>query len=493
MTERIDIENVRPVLARGAVRKFDRIRHRQVLLTPEKAQFLDDVAARILTLCDGRTIGEICERLAAEYAAPAGVIGEDVPAFLAPLIAQRALVDRDDKDARRAGEVEGETGHEHSDPPQGDIEAEVPFPIGLLAELTHSCPLKCVYCSNPLALTPRQNELSTAEWARVFTEAADLGVLQLHLSGGEPALRKDLPELVARACDAGLYTNLITSGLGITETRMGALVEAGLHHVQLSFQGADETTTERVSGVKGALARKRRVAGWARQHGLPLTLNVPVHRHNLDQLEHFLELAVALDAERIEIAHVQYYGWALRNRESLMPSLAQVRRSLETVKAARERYAGRLVIDFVTPDYYAQYPKACMGGWGRSFVTVGPEGTVMPCHAAHTIPGLKFETVRDSALAAIWWHAPSFTAFRGTGWMPEPCRSCPRKEIDWGGCRCQALAIAGDAAATDPVCRLSPHNAKVQALLEDAASGDERALVYRANPAGAASRPATTG
>jgi len=470
---------MRPVLALGAVHRFEAVRGRHVLLTPEKAEFLDDIALRILEFCDGRTIAEICGCLADEFDAPADVIRSDVLEFIRPLIQRRTLVALGSKDASPAF---ADSKSAPDDSQTSDAGApDHPVPIGLLAELTHSCPLKCVYCSNPVALTPRESELSTADWARVFTEAAELGVLQLHLSGGEPALRKDLDELIRAACEAGLYTNLITSGLGITEQRMNELAGAGLHHVQLSFQGTDETASAFISGANGAVAKKRQFAGWVRAQRLPLTLNAPVHRHNLHQLEEFIDLAVELDAERIEIAHVQYYAWALQNRAHLMPSTEQVRQSIESVEAAREKYAGRLTIDFVTPDYHARYPKACMGGWGRSFIAVGPEGKVMPCHAAHTILGLEFETVLDKPLADIWRSSSAFNAFRGTGWMQEPCASCPRKEIDWGGCRCQALAITGDAAATDPVCHLSPHNAKVESLAQAGAPNDQTPITYRSN------------
>ncbi len=341
-----------------------------------------------------------------------------------------------------------------------------PAPIALLAELTHRCPLSCPYCSNPLELTAREAELDTATWARVFAEAADLGVLQLHLSGGEPASRRDLEELVAAARAAGLYVNLITSGIGLTEARLGALEEAGLDHVQLSLQGVRAGIADRIGGYRGGFDRKMEVARAVVARGLPLTLNAVMHRQNMDDLAETLEMAHAMGARRIEVACVQFYGWALRNREALLPTRAQVEEAKRTVAAAVRDYRGRMAIDFVPPDYYADYPKACMGGWGSTGLNVAPDGTVLPCHAAGTIPSLRFQKVTEAPLSEIWTHGPAFKAFRGHDWMSEPCRSCDRRDIDHGGCRCQAMALAGDPAATDPVCRFSPHRALVDATLE---------------------------
>ncbi|MGY6410347.1 MAG: pyrroloquinoline quinone biosynthesis protein PqqE [Alkalilacustris sp.] len=341
-----------------------------------------------------------------------------------------------------------------------------PAPIALLAELTHRCPLSCPYCSNPLELTAREAELDTATWARVFREAADLGVLQLHLSGGEPASRRDLEDLVAAARGAGLYVNLITSGIGLTEARLAALEEAGLEHVQLSLQGVRAGIADRIGGYRGGFDRKMEVARAVVARGLPLTLNAVMHRQNMDDLAETLEMAHAMGARRIEVACVQFYGWALRNREALLPTRAQVEEAKRTVAAAVREYRGRMAIDFVPPDYYADYPKACMGGWGSTGLNVAPDGTVLPCHAAATIPSLRFQKVTEAPLAEIWTRGAAFQAFRGHDWMAEPCRSCDRRHIDHGGCRCQAMALAGDAAATDPVCRFSPHRGLVDAMLE---------------------------
>jgi pyrroloquinoline quinone biosynthesis protein E len=349
-------------------------------------------------------------------------------------------------------------------------------PLGLLAELTHRCPLGCPYCSNPLTLDAREDELDTATWLRVFREAAELGVLQLHLSGGEPATRRDLVDLAAGAHAAGLYTNLITSAVGITEETLGALAESGLDHVQISVQDSDAASADRIAGYAGAFARKRALAAAVVRHNLLLTVNAVVHRANIDRIGEMVDLALALGASRIEIAHVQYYGWALKNRAALMPSRAQVERAATALAELRSRHHGRIVIDAVIPDYYARYPKPCVGGWGRRSLNVTPAGKVLPCHAAESLTGLEFWNVRQHSLADIWANSPAFNAFRGTAWMKEPCASCPRRELDFGGCRCQAFALTGDAAATDPVCQLAPNHAWVAEL---AAVQTDAPYVYR--------------
>jgi pyrroloquinoline quinone biosynthesis protein E len=296
--------------------------------------------------------------------------------------------------------------------------------------------------------------------------------MQVHFSGGEPTIRRDLEELIEGATGAGLYTNLITSAVLLDAERIARLVAAGLEHIQISFQDAQAEGADRIGHFAGGHEKKLRVAGWVRAAGLPFTANFVVHRQNADHLEAMLELAVAAGAHRIEIANTQYYGWALRNRAALMPSPGQIERMTGIVAAARESLKGVTVIDFVTSDYSASRPKACMGGWGRRFLNVSPSGKVLPCHAAETIPGMEFESVRDKSLSAIWHDSGSFNRFRGTAWMEEPCRSCPRAEVDWGGCRCQALALTGDAARTDPACSLAPgHAALLETALAAAASG----------------------
>ena len=357
--------------------------------------------------------------------------------------------------------------------------AAVGPPLALLAELTHRCPLQCPYCSNPVNLERASSELSTYEWRRVIVEAADLGALQIHLSGGEPTARRDLEEIIAAASEEGLYTNLITSAVLLDAERIARLAEAGLDHVQISFQDSAQGNADRIGGYAGGHEKKQAAAKLVRAAGLPLTVNAVMHRQNLESLDAVIEMAVALDAERLEVAHVQYYGWALRNRAALMPSRDQLDRATEVVDEARERLAGRLTIDYVVPDYYARRPKACMGGWGRRFLNIDPVGRVLPCHAATTITELEFWSVRDRPLAEIWQDSPAFQRFRGTDWMPEPCRSCDRREIDWGGCRCQALALTGDAASTDPACEKSPLHASMFEMAETESTTVAPDFIYR--------------
>jgi len=344
--------------------------------------------------------------------------------------------------------------------------AALPVPIGLLAELTHRCPLKCPYCSNPVELERRAGELDTATWKRVLSEAAALAVLQVHLSGGEPTARRDIVEITRHCAATGLYSNLITSGVGLRPGLVEALSEAGLDHVQLSVQAADAAVADDIGGHAGGHAAKLAFAGQVVALGLPLTVNAVIHRANIAAIGDLVELALGLGAKRLEIAHVQYYGWAFANRAALMPGREAVLRAMEVVEAARARLKGTLIIDAVLPDYYARFPKACVGGWGRRSLNVTPTGKVLPCHAAETIESLAFWSVREHSLADIWAHAPAFRAFRGTDWMPEPCRGCDRREIDRGGCRCQALAFAGDAAATDPACHRSPLHDRLVAIAE---------------------------
>ena len=352
-------------------------------------------------------------------------------------------------------------------------------PLAALLELTHRCPLQCPYCSNPIELERARGELSTAEWLRVLDEAVELGVLQVHFSGGEPTVRRDLPDLVAHARKIGLYSNLITSGVTLDRARLAALAEAGLDHAQLSIQDVDHQTAAYIANYPGVQGKKLTFARWVREVGLPLTINAVVNRHNVSRVERMIDLAVALGAGRVEVAHVQYYGWALRNRAALMPTLAQVQEATQRVEAARQRLRGQIVIDYVVPDYYARQPKSCMGGWGQQFLNITPSGEVLPCHAAQTIPGLTFESVRNKPLAEIWATSDAFQAYRGTAWMPEPCRSCDQREVDWGGCRCQALAITGTAAAADPACALSPAHQALRDLADDGSAQPAPDFVYR--------------
>ncbi len=327
-------------------------------------------------------------------------------------------------------------------------------PFGLLAELTYRCPLSCAYCSNPVEMAGYGDELTTAEWRRVFASAQELGVLQLHLSGGEPLLRRDLVELAATARELGMYSNLVTSALGLSRRRAEELRAAGLDHVQVSVQADEPAMSDRIAGTP-SFERKIEACQLVKELGWPLTLNVVLHRQNIDRIGEVLRLAEELGADRIELANTQYYGWAWRNRGALLPSRAQLERAEPVVSAARKRLKGRMDVIYVLPDYYSRFPKPCMGGWAKRQLTVAPNGDVLPCPAAQVIP-LPRASVREEPLARIWAESPLFESFRGTDWMPQPCRSCDRREIDFGGCRCQAFLLTGDAARTDPVCHLSP-------------------------------------
>jgi pyrroloquinoline quinone biosynthesis protein E len=339
-------------------------------------------------------------------------------------------------------------------------------PLALIAELTHRCPLHCVYCSNPTELTNRAEELPTETWSRVFHQAAQLGVLQADLTGGEPLARPDILELIKAARTAGLYVNLITSGMPLDEPRLAKLIEAGLDHLQLSFQAAREDTAQEISNTKSHV-QKLRVLEWLKKVRVAVTLNFVIHRRNIDQIEEMLQIAESSSATRIEFANVQYYGWAFANRENLLPTREQLDGSLEVIKSAEARLRGKIRIESVVPDYYAKYPKPCMGGWGRKLMLITPTGEALPCHAAKIIPNLHFANVKQSSLSEIWNNSEAFQKFRGESWMQDPCKACDRRTIDFGGCRCQALLLAGDPAATDPVCSLSPNRPKVDAVVAD--------------------------
>lgn len=354
-----------------------------------------------------------------------------------------------------------------------------PSPIGILAELTHRCPLGCPYCSNPLDLVRATGELDTKTWTRLMQEAADLGIIHVHLSGGEPLVRADLAEIVNAANVAGLYTNLITSSIGLTPQRLSELKGAGLDHVQISIQGVEPTRADAVAHFKGGMKAKREAARLVIHEGLALTINAVMHRQNIAELPEIIELAQEWGAGRLEVAHVQYHGWALVNRAGLMPSRDDFESAARLVEDARTRLAGDLVIDHVVPDYYAERPKACMGGWGRQVIVVAPDGRALPCHAAASLPNLSFANVRERSLSEIWRDDAAFKKFRGTDWMPKPCQGCERAEVDWGGCRCQAFALAGDASATDPVCALSPNHAVVAAAIARAAAAPAAPYRFR--------------
>src|SRR5882724_8433832 len=382
----------------------------------------------------------------------------------------------------------------------------VPCPYALLAEITYQCPLHCPYCSNPVAASlpaapklhkggceaPRRppgdgysnGELTTEEWKRVIREAAALGVLQIGFSGGEPLARRDLAELIRAAREAKLYTNLITSGIGLDDDRLRGLRDARLDSIQLSFQSDESSLADEMAGAR-AHERKLDVAAKIRAAGIPLSLNFVIHRRNIDRLPQIIHLTEALGAERVELANVQFYGWAFRNRAALLPTREQVDRARNIATAAKARLAGKIDIFYVLPDYYETRPKPCLNGWGQRYLTVNPVGDVLPCQTASSaIPDLRFENVRARSLDWIWRESESFNRFRGTEWMPEPCRSCPQKEIDFGGCRCQAALLTGNPANTNPVCTLSPNRAYVDALLRDlnSSSSHARAWMPRVNP-----------
>lgn len=345
--------------------------------------------------------------------------------------------------------------------------APSPRPYGLLAELTHRCPLHCPYCSNPLELTARESEMPAEDWVRVLGQAAGLGVIQVGFSGGEPLLYRDLARLVQVARAEGMYSNLITSGVGLAGERMVELKEAGLDTVQISFQADESALADEIGGAM-AHARKIDAARAVVGAGLPLGLNVVLHRRNIDRLESIIAFAESLGAIRLELANTQFYGWAFRNRTALLPAESQVRRAEEIAKAEAARLAGRMQIVYVLPDYYEKRPKPCLHGWGARSMTVNPRGDVLPCQAANSIPDLQFDNVRMHSLEWIWRQSDAFNRFRGTDWLPDPCRSCDLRDVDFGGCRCQAALLTGDAAKTDPVCEFSPDRARLDALLAEA-------------------------
>ena len=352
-----------------------------------------------------------------------------------------------------------------------------PRPYTLVAELTYRCPLRCLYCSNPLAFHAMQDELSTEQWCQTFTDAAALGVVQVHLSGGEPLVRHDMPALIRHARQCDLYTNLITGGTLLNEAKLKELRDCGLEHIQLSLQDTRRGPAERVAGLR-SYDKKLEVARLITRLGYPLTINVVLHSLNIERVPALIRQAAELGAQRLELANTQYYAWALENRRALLPPRDQYERAEAIARHARKKYKGVLEIAFVKIDYYEDAPKACSGGWARSYMCITPTGEVLPCHAAHAIEQLRFESVKNRPLTEIWSDSPGLNAFRGSDWMQEPCRSCPRREQDFGGCRCQAFLLTGDAAATDPVCKLSPrHEVVVHAAAEQVE--DRPHLVYR--------------
>ncbi|MDD9853083.1 MAG: pyrroloquinoline quinone biosynthesis protein PqqE [Deltaproteobacteria bacterium] len=362
----------------------------------------------------------------------------------------------------------------------------VPRPLNLIAELTYRCPLRCPYCSNPLQLRDFPDALSAEDWGRVFGEAAALGIVHVGLTGGEPSARRDLPEIVRRAEAAGLYTHLVTAGMPLSADGLAELQRAGLCSVQVSLQDSRPAESDAIAGAE-SFARKLAIARAARRLGLPLTLNFVLHRHNLARVEEIIALARRENADRLELANAQYQGWALANRAALLPSRAQIEAAAQAAARAR-RESPRPEILFVLPDYFRGRPKPCMGGWARTHIVVTPDGRALPCHGAAALPGLEFWNVRERPLADCWCRAPGMNAFRGEDWMRDPCRSCPERSRDFGGCRCQSAALLGDPAATDPACSLSPHHSAIQSALSDPATATP-AWRYR-TPTGPPAPPA---
>lgn len=342
-------------------------------------------------------------------------------------------------------------------------------PYTLIAELTYRCPLRCPYCSNPLDFAQRGDEIDTDTWLRVLEEAEALGVVQLNLTGGEPLLRDDLELLIERASRLDLYTNLITSGIPLTFERLSRFRALGLNGVQLSIQSTQQTESDRVAGAP-SFRRKLDVMQWVRSLGIPLTLNVVLHRDNIGEVKALIGLAESVSADRLELANAQYLGWALQNRAALLPTRDQLGRARAIAADAKERLRGKMEVVFVTPDYYSEYPKSCMDGWGRRFIVVNPEGLALPCHLAQTLPGLRFDNVAQQHLADIWHHSAGFNRFRGDGWLPDPCRTCDRRAKDFGGCRCQAFHVTRNADAMDPTCSLSPAHGHIESARSQATS-----------------------
>jgi pyrroloquinoline quinone biosynthesis protein E len=450
----------RPGLPRGVRLVHDPVRDRSALLYPEGALLVNETATAVLRHCDGRTrVASIVCRLEREYR---GFRSADAHGLLDDLATRRLVV------------LDG-TGRAAGTPATGpDLPpARAPQPMGMLAELTYRCPLHCAYCANPTNLNDYRTELATAVWLRLLHQARALGVLQVHLSGGEPLLRRDLPELVREARSLGMYTNLVTSGISAAEPTLESLAAAGLDHVQLSIQDSDAAGADAIAG-RGVHRRKLAVAAVVTGLGLPLTVNVVLHRRNVDHLMEIADLAAELGAGRLELAHTQFYGWAWRNRAALLPTREQVDRANTAARRARERYGDRLEFVHVEADYYATTPnptalagraktmalagraKPCMNGWGSRQFVVAPNGDVLPCLAAGQLPDLPTVNACDHSLDWIWHDSPTFNRFRGTAWLPEPCQGCAFKEVDFGGCRCQAYQITGDPSVTDPACSLSP-------------------------------------
>lgn len=466
-------------MAPGVRLRVDQLSGKTLALRAEQGFELQGSAGSILRLCgSGLTVEGIVDQLVDEHRdASRARILDDVRRLLGQLVHRGiVLVDGPEQPGASWATAKSLSGSDVGEGPDTRDASRLPHeirPYTLVAELTYRCPLRCAYCSNPVRLTAMGPELDTAAWSRVFGEAEALGVVQVTLTGGEPLVRPDLERLVASARQRDLYCTLITSGIPLVKERLARLKAAGLEAVQLSIQDIDPQTARRIAGVD-ALLEKKRVAGWIRDLGLPLTLNIVLHRENLARLPGLIAMAEELGVQRLELAHVQYLGWALVNRSVLLPTAAMIGEARTTIAEARERLAGRMEIVAVLPDYFSDWPRACMDGWGHRYLIVAPDGRVLPCHAAHTLPGLAFENVATRPLAEIWGESAAFSRFRGEAWMKEPCRTCDRRDVDFGGCRCQAYHLTGDATVADPACLLSPrHDAIVDARERAAAPRHE--------------------
>jgi PqqA peptide cyclase len=462
----------RPRLAPKARLRWDSVARKYALVYPERALLLNDVAAFIVRQCDGATsVTEIARALKAEFDDTPQDAETIVQDLLRDFAARALVLGLEDASSARSHEAAAS-----ADP------WRAPRPFTLIAELSYRCPLRCGYCSNPVELERFSEELDTDTWLRVFTEARDLGVLQVHLTGGEPLVRRDLEAIVAHCRTLGVYTNLITSGLPFDAARLSQLCKAGLDNVQISIQDIDAEGSKRIAG-RHALDEKIASARLVKALGLPLTLNVVLHRHNIARTAAFLQLGKDLGADRIELANTQYLGWALANKEQLLPTEAQLHASATLAAEAKRKLLGKAEVLFVKPDYFSQFPRACMDGWGRRFLHISPDGQILPCHAAMSIAGLAFPNARASSLADAW-AGEAFARYRGDSWMKEPCASCERKALDFGGCRCQAFALTGDAAATDPACSLAPEHGLVRDLRARSHAGEKPIVLRRHRSAG---------
>jgi PqqA peptide cyclase len=475
-------DTAKPAIPRGLRLQWEPVQDAHVLLYPEGMVQLNGSAAAILSRCDGlRTMTEIVADLERAYGASG--LAADVQAFVTRALQTRWL-ELPGVNTRFASQADAPAPTTLRGPGPVKMAQGVGPPFWLLLELTYRCPLHCVFCYNPTEFAGTGPELPTADWLRVLREARALGAVQLGLSGGEPLEREDLETIVGEARGLGYYVNLITSGVGLTAARIAALKAAGLDHIQLSFQDSTRELNDFLSSTR-TFELKSKVAALIRAHEYPMVLNVVLHRLNIDHVGEILDMAERMGAQYVELANTQYYGWAWLNRQQLLPSRAQLERAEALTQRFRERVGERIQVYFVVPDYFERRPKACMGGQGSVFLAIAPDGTAMPCHAARMLPDLELPSVGSADIRSIWYDSQAFNHFRGEAWMKEPCRSCPERVKDFGGCRCQAYLLTGDAANADPVCDLSPHHHLVTEAVARAESAAtlpatrEHVLVFR--------------